>query len=180
MQVINNGVLFITISSEAESMATRDAESWAARLKKEVEAQKDASAKLERSVQMKRDIIAERMPHVWEQLVSVLDSHVKAFNETFNPKRKLACHRLAEYEVMVRPDALNEIVFMRYNAMDRSIVVRTGSRGEKYSPEALMNGSGEIELRGEYSSYLEKDLDLIVSSALERGIKSVSHALDAS
>jgi hypothetical protein len=178
MMVMNNGMLLlITISPETESAIMHDTQKWANDLTKKLETGKNEAIERERIMQMKREMIAERFPQIWDEMRSAYREHVDAFNAQYNPKRKLACFDSGLDMFMVRPDALNEIAIVKRNSAARTITVIAGKETAIYTPKAVMHGDGGVVLE---CGSRQDNVEYIVQQSLERGISGVSNALNAS
>jgi len=175
MQLVNNGTLYISISLKG-SASMPDAEKWAEDLNKSLRGEKDAATEQARVVQMKREIVAERFPQIWDELRALYRQHVDAFNAQRNPRRKLSCFESAYGIFTIKPDAQDDMIVVQYDPTGRTIKVIMGRESETYRPKARMHGDGAIVLE---SNSGEWSLESIVHQSLERGIRSVDHNLDA-
>lgn len=125
-------------------MGTSD--EWARSLGEEIKSKERVEADIAQTVAMHRQIEAEKMPLLWDELIAAFQEHCTAYNEQVNPPRKLYLHRTGPHNFMVRPDALPEIVKGNYNPQNRWIEVLSSIGRETYFPQVEMKGSGEVHL----------------------------------
>ncbi len=145
-QIVNRGMMFVTLSLGTRGNEMGNAEEWARSLGEELEAKERVSADITQTVAMRRAIEAEKMPLRWDELIAAFQEHCTAYNEQVNPPRKLYLHRSGSHNFMIRPDALPEIVTGRYDSHTRWIEIRSSVGKETYFPQVEMTGSGEVQL----------------------------------
>jgi hypothetical protein len=168
MQVINRGIMFVTIqASHGDDQMNR--EEWARALGDEIKGNQKTVQEQHKSVAMTREIIAENMPRIWEELIQEFQSSCTTFNEQVNPERKLACMRQGHDVILIRPDALREIVTANYDSEAKRIIVRTNEGAEYFSPKANLVGSGSVDLISEKSKRQISVVE-IVQASLRKGI----------
>jgi hypothetical protein len=109
-------------------------EDWARSLGEEIRLKQSATREDAQAVAMHRDIIAEKMPLVWEEVLAAFQSHCIAYNEQLKPDRTLALHRTGSHSFMVRPDALPEIVVGQYDSNTKRILIKTTAGSEWFLP----------------------------------------------
>jgi hypothetical protein len=145
MQIFNSGIMFVSIHARAGT-EMNDADQWAIELGQNMKTKQGEIRQREETVAMKREIIAEKLPGIWGDLMKSFQSYCEAHNRNNNPPRPLACFWMGADEFWVRPDALPEVVKVNYNRMTSEIAVKTPSGTEWYVPKAVMRGQGEVEL----------------------------------
>jgi hypothetical protein len=123
------------------------ADDWARTLKQASDAKRTAEDKEAQRVVMVRDIIAQQMPTVWEDLIKEFQNHCDAYNEQFKPARPLALHRSGAHDFIVRPDAMEEIVSGHYSYENWMISIspRHGVV-DWFEPLVFQVGAGEVKL----------------------------------
>ncbi len=121
-------------------------EEWARSLNEELKSKERVDRDIAQTVAMRREIEAEKMPLMWNELLAAFQEHCTAYNEQVNPRNKLGLHRRGSYDFMVRPDALPEIVTGRYDPHTRWIEICSSVGKETYFPQVEMAGSGDVQL----------------------------------
>lgn len=123
-----------------------NAEEWARSLAKKNEEKELQSSEQARITAMSRDIVAEQMPIVWDDLLREFQSHCNAYNEQVKPQRTLTLFRTGQNDFMVRPDALEEIVRGHYDYQTKDISIVTVRGTERFMPRPVLSGTGHVEL----------------------------------
>jgi hypothetical protein len=168
MQIINRGIMFLTIQA-AHGDDSMDREEWARALGEEIKTNQKATQEQHRVVAMNRDIIAENMPRIWEELCQEFQSSCTTFNEQVNPEHKLGCFRQGPHVLMIRPDAMREIVVATYDSDSKNITVRANDGAEHFSPRVNLVGSGSVDLISNSTRRQMTVVD-IVQASLKKGI----------
>lgn len=146
MQIVNSGIMFITLSFVARENNMGNPDEWARSLGQEIQAKEQVDREIARTVAMRREIEAEKMPLKWEEVIAAFQSCCTAYNEQLKPKRALGLHRSGSHEFMVRPDALPEIITAKYDPRTKFIEIRSSVKNETFFPSANLTGSGEVDL----------------------------------
>jgi hypothetical protein len=147
LQIVNRGIMFVTLSFEARGNSMGNPDEWARSLGEDIKAKQAVEKDIAQTVAMRREIEAEKMPLKWEELLLAFHSCCLAYNEQLKPQRTLALRRMGSHEFSIRPDALPEIITGRYDPTTRFIEIRSSiSRKETYFPSVNMTGSGEVDL----------------------------------
>lgn len=169
MQIINRGIMFVTLS-EAKGNSMGNPEDWADSLAKRKQAKQDDEIRKAEFTAMNRKIEEEGMPQLWGELIAEFDRHCKVFNERVQPERELACHRMSSNRFMVRPDALPEIIVGEYDPQIKRITITTHQRQEIFSGVVKheIAGTGKMELRSWQTQNIVT-VEEIVRRAIEAG-----------
>jgi hypothetical protein len=141
--------MFVTINHDpnrGDGMGTP--EDWADRLAKRLEEKRTLQKRDDDAVAMRREIIAERLPVVWEELIKAFGDYCKAYNDRIKPDRTLAIFRELE-GFCVKPDARGEIIRARLDRGTKRIQVATTKSKDWYSPNVEMKGNGNVLLESE-------------------------------
>ena len=146
------------------------ADEWARSLAKKTEDKEMQSSEQARITAMNRDIVAEQMPTVWEDLLREFQVHCNAYNEQAKPERTLALHRTGAHNFMVRPDALEEIVRGHYDYQTKSISIVTSRGTEWFLPRPVLSGTGRVELVSR-STERQISLSSIAQKSIETGLR---------
>jgi hypothetical protein len=144
MQLVNNGIMFLSISLRSDG-AMSDADDWAISLGSRIKAQENAASEREQTVAMKRQIIAEKMPGIWQEMMTLFRAFCDAHNRNNNAPRPLSCHQMGD-TFEVKPDALPNIITVAYNRTTYEIMIKTPSGAEWYFPAAVMRNNGDVDL----------------------------------
>ena len=169
MQIVNKGIMFVTLSLEAKGRSMSNPEEWARSLGEEIETSKRVDREMAQAVAMNRDIEAEKMPLKWEELCTAFQSCCTAYNEQLRPERKLAGYRNGTNSFSVRPDALPEIVEATYDI--KRIHIQTRGVSEWFIPHVILVGSGDVELIS-VSTRRAVPVDKIAQNAIREGLMS--------
>ena len=146
MQIINRGIMFLTIVVPSEDIMG-GADEWARTLKQANDAKQAETDRQTQRTAMNRSIIAQQMPTIWEDLIKEFNNYCNAYNEGFKPERPLTLHRSGTYEFRVRPDALEEIVLGHYSHENWMIGITTRPGVvEWFEPQVYQVGAGKVEL----------------------------------
>jgi hypothetical protein len=146
MQIVNRGIIFVTLCLEAGGNKMGNPEEWARSLGEEIKSKQRVDREIAQSVAMRREIEAEKMPLKWEEVLSAFQQCCTAYNEQVKPERTLGLHRVGSHEFMIRPDALPEIITGKYDLHTKFIEIRSSIGKETYFPSVNMTGSGDVEL----------------------------------
>lgn len=147
-----------------------NAKDWAHTLKQTNDAKQAAADRDTQRTAMIRDIIAEQMPTVWEDLLKEFTEHCDAYNEQFNPERKLSLHRTGAYIFMIRPDAMEEIVSGHYSPDAKQVILSTRGGKKIYKPYVYEVGAGEIRL-SPLGANAPMNLDSIAQKTIQDGLE---------
>lgn len=169
MQIINSGIMFVAIHMRT-GVEMEDADEWARALGSRVRAKESEIRGREQAVAMKREIIAEKMPGKWDELMRLFQSHCEAHNRNNNPPRLLSCHPLGHDTFEVKPEALPAIVTVAFNRSTYEIMVRTPSGAKWYLPSAVMRNNGDVDLVERGNSHELISLPQIVMESLADAI----------
>ena len=131
-----------------------------------LKSKRQESASAASRVAMSRDIVAEQIPGVWEDLIEEFEDYCENVNEQVNPERKLAVHRTGPHDFMVRPDAMPEIVQGHYAYDTRAISIRNYKGVEWYLPKVYLVGTGSIHLVSKSTGHVT-NLDAIAQNAID-------------
>ncbi|MGO9795544.1 MAG: hypothetical protein ACLPLZ_05550 [Terracidiphilus sp.] len=143
---MNRGIMFVTIAVPSEEIM-ESADEWARTLKQANEAKQAETDKETQRTAMNRNIIAQQMPTVWEDLIKEFQKYCNAYNEQFKPERLLALHRSGSCDFFIRPDALEEIVIGHYSYENWMISISTRPGVvEWFEPQVYQVGAGKVEL----------------------------------
>ncbi len=147
-----------------------DAQDWARSLRKQRDAKINAEAEQHKKVALQRDIVAERMPQLWEELIAEYRKYVAAYNGEFEPDRILAVH-CGRNSFMVRPDAMPEIITGKLELNPHKIEIIAGGRQFSYSPQAVLEGAGNLQLIAAYTPQRVVTVAEIVRETLQAGLR---------
>jgi hypothetical protein len=171
LQITNSGIMFLTISVSSGGVMG-NAEEWARTLKQTSDAKQAEEDRSAQRTAMNRNIIAQQMPTIWEDLIKEFQTHCTAFNEQFKPERLLALHRSGTYEFIVRPDAMEEIVTGHYS-YDNWMISITTRQGvvDWFEGQVYQVGAGKVELikRGPVRSQMS--LESIARTKIMQGLQ---------
>jgi hypothetical protein len=146
MQIINHGIIFLTISVPSGG-TMGSADEWARTLKQANDAKQDETDRQVQRTAMNRSIIAQQMPTIWDELIKEFQKYCNAYNEQFKPDRPLALHRSGVHDFFIRPDALEEIVQGHYSHENWMISISTRPGVvEWFEPQVYQIGAGKVEL----------------------------------
>jgi hypothetical protein len=159
--------LFVQIGGEAMT----DARDWAKAYREKQEAKRNAETDRHQRVAMQRDIVAERMPVLWEDLITEYRNYVTAFNEETQPDRVLAIHRSSKHSFMVRPDARPEIITGKFDPTTYKIEILAGSRSFPYVPDVVLEGTGSVQLKSAYAPQKIVTCAEVVKQTLQAGLE---------
>lgn len=147
----------------------KNADEWAIALGNRIKTGKQEAQEREQTVAMKRQIIAEKMPGIWAELMSLFQSHCEAHNRNNSPPRALSCHQMKADTFLVSPDALPEIVTVHLSRNTNEIMIKTPSGAQRYVLRAAMRDDGDVDVE-ERSSQRIMSLPEIVEKALTDAI----------
>lgn len=149
VQIINRGIMFLTINfrlNQGVGMGTP--EEWANRLAKKLEEKRIIRQKESDAVATGREIIAEKLPLVWEELGKAFGEYCNAYNERIKPDRILILFPELNGFV-IKPDARGEIIQVHLDGKTKRIHVVTAKSGEWYLPSVEVKGNGNILLESD-------------------------------
>jgi hypothetical protein len=169
VQIINHGMMLVSLSIDSGG-GMGSADDWASGLAKEKKASEKRALDQAQATAMSRNIIAEQMPTVWDDLLKEFQEHCRAYNDLVKPERPLALHGTGAHDFMVRPDAMDEIVRGHYDEDPHKISIVTARRTEIYQPQAVLEGSGRVALLSR-STGAVVSLASIARKAIEIGVR---------
>ena len=148
LQIVNRGIMFLTINGLDRGASMGTPEEWASRLAKRLEEKRIIRQGGDDAVAMRREIIAEKLPVLWEELAKAFGEYCKAYNERIRPERKLALFpELDGFEI--KPEAKGKIIQVHLDRGTKRICVTTEKSKEWYSPSVEMTGNGNILLESD-------------------------------
>lgn len=171
MHITNSGIMFISVFAEDPDGGRKmvgSADDWAEGLARKIEEKNLETISREKSVALRREIIEEQMPLLWEEVMREFQSHCEAYNAKLKPERKLALFRERDGFV-IKPDALADIIQVSFSSQAKRITVRALSKSTTYEPRVFMDESGKVGL---FSMYGEPSTPaMIARSAIEAATK---------
>jgi hypothetical protein len=147
-----------------------DAQDWAKSLREQRDAKRNAEAEKHRKVALQRDIVAEKMPQLWEELIAEYRNHAAAYNGELEPERTLAVHT-GRNSFMVRPDAMPEIVTGKLELTTHKVEIIAGSSQFSYWPNPVLEGTGSLQLVSANAPQRVVTLAEIVRETLQAGLR---------
>ncbi|MGA2896906.1 MAG: hypothetical protein ABSE27_04835 [Acidobacteriaceae bacterium] len=148
MQIVNRGIMFLTINGLDRGAVMGTPEEWANRLAKRLEDKRILRQADDDAVAMRREIVAEKLPVLWEELIKEFREYCKAYNERIRPERKLDLFPELDGFV-IKPDAKGEIIRVHLDRGTKRISVATAKSKDWYSPSVEMTGNGNILLKSD-------------------------------
>lgn len=142
MQIINRGIMHITLGKIGDTM--NDPKEWARELDKEIKASEKDVREEQQAVAMHRDIEAEKMPLLWDDLCVAFQQAVDAFNDVTQPPRKLYLHRVGVHLFTIKPDALPDIVNVMFDPFTKKATVKTSLGQHVYLPKVILIDAGSV------------------------------------
>lgn len=119
---------------------------WAKAQAHKATAKQQAITQRHQNVAMQRDILAEDVPRIWEDLLQQFETHCAEYNEEVRPERKLGFFRTTGNTFMIRPDALGEIATGLLEPATNRIKIITPKERFDYLPKVILEGTGRVEL----------------------------------
>jgi hypothetical protein len=121
-------------------------EEWAMSLSKEIEEKEGVALDESQRVAMQREIIAKRMPQIWDEVLVEFQTHCHAYNEQIKPKRILTLVQEDQHQFIVRPDAMADTISGQYDPHTKTIFISTVGTMEQFYPAVELIGSGSVHL----------------------------------
>jgi hypothetical protein len=146
MQIVNGGIMFVTLSLGTRGDEMGNPEEWALGIGKEIAGKERATLDKGQQVAMQREIIAEKMLQIWEEILVEFQAHCHAYNEQIKPKRILTLFRESQHQFIVKPDAMADTISGQYDPHTKTIVISTVGIGEQFYPEVELRDSGSVRL----------------------------------
>lgn len=149
------------------------AEEWARTLKQSTDVKQAELDREANRTAMNRQIVAQQMPEIWQDLIREFEGHCKAYNEQFKPERILTLHRSGAYEFIVRPDAMEDIVTGQYSYENWLISISTRQGVVNwYEPQVYQVGTGKVKLAKRGLTRGQMSLESIARDEITQGLKT--------
>jgi hypothetical protein len=169
MQLSGDFILTLSFGRQARTICMGSADDWARQIGEQIKSKQQNADNAAERVATNRNIIAEQMPQIWDDLIAAFRECCKAVNEQVKPERKLALHQSGKYDFMVRPDAMEEIVRGHYAHDAKTVSIQTRAGTELFLPKVFQIGAGEVRLASR-STGVTSTVETIARTAIEKGL----------
>jgi hypothetical protein len=120
-------------------------EDWADKLAQRLEDKRTRYQREEDAVALRRRIISEKLPLVWEDLVEEFRKHAEAINARLKLERKLVL--VKEHNCFsIKPDARGVVIRGTLDLSSQRVLIEVETSKHWYEPHVEMKGNGTLYL----------------------------------